>query len=185
MPIEVTAGSVSVYGINFRYMVLAEIAALALVPAISTAWQRWLGIVAVVAACLHTIAIIVFFQQYDAHAKRLEPLWSSLPPGKTLRVVQKQRTYERAWSPVDLHLHAYYVANGGGYDNALFAGAYIPIKPSERAPVAPDDLDHVAPFDFLLVRSEEGQKLRDPVDGRAIVQVEDYTLFARTGEADR
>lgn len=181
VPTNIATDSLAAWGINFRYLVFAQLALTWLLPA----WlPRRLGRGATVAAGLIAVAYLgalaTAWQRFDRDTRQFEQVVDAMEPGQSLAVVSRRARFHKSWPPLQGNTHAYYVAMRGGISSGLFAGGHMPIKQQQsmHAQLDPKGELRLADYDYMLIQMHRRfPPDLAPTDGRLLRQVGIWRLY--------
>ena len=174
------------WGINIRYFGFVEIALLSLFPnRLPHRRLRWISVFLLATYCVHVGALMTLWGKFDRSTRMFEPILAEMKPNQSLLPVMRQSSFESAWPPLQLHVHAYYLASGGAFDVAVSSGGNLPIRQVKETKILSQPLSGIqlGEFRYLLVQSSPNLRQDiQPKDGRLVARSGVWALYEKIGQ---
>ena len=183
LPLELVTSDGPVWGLNLRYSVFVGLGLVFLWPTeLPARLSRFAAVLACLAFLAYFVSLYGFWSRFDTATVPIDRVLATMEPNRTLTTAVAQERFEAAWPPVRLHTHAYYLAEGGAFDDRVFAGGHLPIRalaePQRDCDLAPSLC--IGEFDYLLVQDDgDTWHAEEPADGHLILQAGDWRLYSR------
>ena len=170
-PVDLRLHGQVAWGLNFRFLTLAE---MGLLLGVTPAAPRFSRSLALGLTAVFMAAVGWLWWQFNAAALPLQAVLQELPAGSRVQARVAPLRFAHAWPPLAAHLTDYYLASHGGYQQGLFAGSHIPIR--EVAPPQGGAAGRLGAFDYLLEQDMHGPA---PQDSRLVLHTDRWRLYRR------
>ncbi len=168
-PVDLRLHGQVAWGLNFRFLTLAEAGLLLGVAPAAPPFSRYL---AVGLTTVFMTGVGWLWWQFDAAAQPLQAVLQQLPAGSKVQARVAPVRFAQAWPPLSAKLVYYFLAGQGGYEDSLFAGGHIPIR--ELVPPQGGEAGRMGEFDYVLEQDVHGPA---PQDGSLAAQTARWRLY--------